>query len=80
MLKRFIQGASGSIVYVTIQGDMVDHIAQAYYGSHLGNTERIYDANPNLAKLGHVLDAGVVIKIPPKPAAVSATPFRTLWD
>jgi len=81
MRERYLTAADGSAIYVTVDGDMVDLIARVHYGSHLGNTERIYDANPGLADRGPVLSAGVVVKLPELPApAAAARPFRQLWD
>lgn len=81
MRERYLTAADGSAVYVSVDGDMVDLIAHVRYGSHLGNTERVYDANPGLAARGPVLPAGVVVKLPEAPAQSStARPFRRLWD
>lgn len=78
--KRYLTAADGSIVYVTIDGDMVDQIARTYYGAHRENTERVYDVNPGLADLDMILPAGLVIKLPVVDTTPQATPFRRLWD
>lgn len=81
MRERYLTAADGSAIYVTVDGDMVDLIAHVHYGSHLGNTERVYDANPGLSARGPVLPAGVVVKLPELPVkAATAKPFRRLWD
>lgn len=79
-MNRYLTAADGSTVYVTIDGDMVDDIANTYYGQHLGRTELIYANNPDLADLGPKLSAGVVIKLPQAPPASAPKPFRRLWD
>ena len=50
--------------YTTVDGDMVDQLAQRFYGVTAGATEAIYDANRDLAELGPVLSAGVIIVLP----------------
>lgn len=50
--------------YVTEEGDVVDAIAFARFGSSSGTTEQILDANPDLASAGPVLPAGLTILIP----------------
>ena len=80
MKERIVTGADGVAVYVTIDGDMVDAIAYAYYGKHEKNTEAILEANANLADYGPVLPAGVLIKLPRIPQQETPKPFRQLWN
>lgn len=80
-MDRVIVGADGTATYVTIDGDMVDAIAYAYFGfRHQGNTEAVLNANPGLANRGAILPAGVPIKLPSKSAAPATRPFRQLWE
>lgn len=80
MRERIIVGADGATRYVTIDGDMIDAVAFAYYGNeHKKHTEAILDANPGLAELGAVLPAGLVVVLPRKVEQTTATPFRQLW-
>lgn len=82
MIKdRVVVATDGSATYVTIDGDMVDAVAYAFFGSrHEGNTEAVLSANPGLAELGPILPAGVVIKLPRKATAPAAKPYRQLWS
>jgi phage tail protein X len=80
MRGQLITGADGSVLYVTIDGDMVDQIAHQYYGKHERHTEGIYFANPGLAEMAAVLPAGVVVKLPALPKQETPKPFRKLWD
>ncbi|WP_195161850.1 tail protein X [Mesorhizobium sp. NBSH29] len=54
----------GTSVYATVDGDMVDQIANAFYGSHLGTAELIYERNQNLSLQPMVLPAGILIILP----------------
>lgn len=80
MRERFTTAADGTTLFVTIDGDMIDLIAQTYYGKHALNTEAILEANPGLAERPPVLPAGVVIRIPPVSTKQEPKPFRRLWD
>lgn len=51
--------------YLTREGDMVDAIAAARYGTeHRGMTEAILAANPGLAGRGPVLPENITILLP----------------
>lgn len=80
MMDRVITGSDGSAVYVTADGDMVDHVAYRYYGRHGANTEAVLEANPGLAARGPVLPAGVAIKLPRIIQSAAPKEFRRLWD
>ena len=67
-------------VYVTKDGDMLDAICRDYYGQTEQVTEWVLSNNPRLADLGMVYVAGVIIQLPPLPAALTATPALRLWD
>lgn len=80
MRGQLITGADGGVLYVTIDGDMVDQIAHEYYGKHERHTEELYVANPDLADMNNVLPAGVVVKLPALAKQETPKPFRKLWD
>lgn len=80
MRERFTTAPEGATVFVTIDGDMVDLIAETYYGKHAMNTEAIYEANPGLAQKGPVFPAGLVIRIPVVSTKPEQKEFRRLWD
>ena len=69
----------GTAEYYTHDGDMVDQIAYAYYGTHQLTAEAIYAVNQNLSQQEIILPAGVRIILPvykpPKPAGQIQ-----LWD
>ena len=57
--------AGSALSYVSSDGDVLDEIVAAHYGDTLdGKVEAVLDANPGLAALGPVLDAGVRIALP----------------
>lgn len=62
----------GTAAYITNDGDMVDQIAYAHYGTHQLTAEAIYAANQDLSRQEIVLPAGVRIILrrftPPAPA------------
>lgn len=64
-------------VYRTIDGDMVDAICKAHYGSE-DMSVAVYEANPGLAALGPVLSKGVLIELPEVPVEPVRKPIR-LW-
>lgn len=55
----------GMAIYRTVDGDMVDQIARAYYGTHLGSAEHVYAWNQDLSLQPLVLAAGISIVLPP---------------
>lgn len=67
-------------IWRTSDGDVVDAIARAVYGSERGGaTEALLEANPGLADHGPVLAAGLLVRVPaPTPRGVAA-PVR-LWS
>lgn len=66
--------------YTTQEGDVLDALCYAEYGTEHGTTEAVLAANPHLAIQPAVLPAGVVIYFPPiaKPSPVVQT--VQLWD
>lgn len=67
--------------YTTADGDMLDEIAWKYYGTtDAGQVESILVANPNLADLGPVFAAGVIIVLPDASSAAQTTQGVKLWD
>ena len=67
-------------VYVTQGTETIDSICFAFYGSSLGYTEVVLDANPDLALEPAILTPGLRITLP-DPARVRARqPAIQLWD
>ncbi|MCW8843338.1 MAG: tail protein X [Rhodobacteraceae bacterium] len=66
--------------YRTIDGDMVDAICKAHYGTE-AMVVAVYEANPGLAELGPVLDKGHLISLPEMPAHADDAVVRPvrLW-
>lgn len=57
--------ADPDLYYDSSDGDVLDAIVSAHYGDTLdGKVEAVLAANPGLAALGAVLDAGVRITLP----------------
>lgn len=48
----------------TSDGDVLDEICYAYYGTVLGMTEAVYSANPGLAAYVQPFASGIVITLP----------------
>lgn len=65
--------------YSCRDGDMLDQICQRYYGRAAGAVEAVLEANPGLATMGPVYNAGTLIVLPDLPATVSKPTVR-LWD
>ncbi|NTD85506.1 tail protein X [Agrobacterium tumefaciens] len=80
MRGQITTGADGSVLYVTIEGDMVDQIAHYYYGKHGRHTEELYSANPDVVAMPPVLPAGIVVRFPAAQIQEPSKPFRKLWD
>ncbi len=66
--------AGGAARYVTVDGDVLDHICWRHYGQEWTVTEVVLSANPGLADHGAGLPAGIVIHLPA--FATPATPVR----
>lgn len=63
--------------YRTKQGDMVDAICKAQYGTE-AHLPMVLDANPGLADLGPVLPVGLLVDLPEQPADPVRSVMR-LW-
>lgn len=63
--------------YRTTDGDMVDAICTAHYGTETMTTV-VYEANPGLAALGLILPMGVLIELPETSTQNVSQPIR-LW-
>ncbi|MDR6954112.1 phage tail protein X [Ancylobacter sp. 3268] len=79
-MDRVVTRADGTTVYVTVDNEMIDSIAERYYGTHGTNTEAILEANPGLADLGPALAAGIAIVLPTVSTPSAVPTFRQLWD
>jgi phage tail protein X len=64
--------------YRTKDGDMVDEICVAEYGTE-AMTELVYEANPGLAARGPILPKGIYITLPNQIEAKVKSPIR-LWS
>ena len=80
MLNRVVTSYTGDKVYITIDGDVIDAIAYAFYGKHGKNTEALLEANPHVLDIGPILPAGMRIKLPVISQEEPPKPFKTLWD
>jgi len=67
--------------YQTREGDMLDAICAVHYGwSELGPlVVKVLEANPGLADLGPVYNAGVLITLPDLDMPVAESNLQ-LWD
>lgn len=63
--------------YRTVEGDMIDAISVATYGTE-DMVEAIYLANPHLAGLGPILPSGINLTLPERPVRPTAT-LQRLW-
>jgi len=59
------------------QGDTLDAIAHRVYGGS-DMTDRLWEANPGLARQGRVLPQGTLVILPPRETPIP-TPQTTLW-
>lgn len=67
------------LTYRTKDGDMLDWICSKHYGRTSGAVEAVLEANPGLADLGPIYEAGTLIRLPMLPATESAATVK-LWD
>lgn len=65
--------------YRTQQDDMVDAICWKHYGTQAGVVEKVLEANPDLADMGYMLPAGVVIELPDIYLPQQQTQIIRLW-
>lgn len=67
------------IRYKTIDGDVLDALCMTQYGRTVGVVEAVLEANPGLAELGPVYEAGVEVVFPdlPEPEPEHGV---SLWD
>ena len=57
--------AVSDLFYVSSEGDVLDEVVAGHYGDTLdGKVEDVLAANPGLAALGAVLEAGIRISLP----------------
>ena len=68
--------------YNCIDGEMLDEICEAYYGSTRGTVETVlsHANNRDLAKKLPVLSAGDVVYLPTINAAQPVATVSRLWD
>jgi phage tail protein X len=65
--------------YVTVEGDSIDLIAFTRFGTSVGATVAIMEANPGLALNDPKLPAGLTLRIP-IPAPVDRKVSTRLWS
>lgn len=66
--------SDGAALYVTLAGDVLDHLCWRHYGREWDTTEAVLTANPGLAEHGPILPAGIAITLPY--LAIDPTPRR----
>lgn len=66
--------------YRIVDGDMIDAICHKRYGQTVGAVEAVLEANPHLADMGPVLEAGVIISLPELPEATTEVHTVRLWN
>ncbi|QNT38689.1 tail protein X [Pseudomonas asiatica] len=62
----------------TSEGDLLDSLCHAYYGTLVGTVEAVLQANQGLAEEAQPYSAGVLIYLPD--LTVAETEQVTLWD
>lgn len=62
----------------TSDGDLLDTLCHAYYGTLVGTVEAVLQANQGLAEEPQPYRAGLLITLPDLP--VAETEEVTLWD
>ena len=66
--------------YVTRDGDTVEYIAWAQYGSQLSAViNAVLNANPGIADYGPLLPAGVTMTLPDVDTSPAASGGVSLW-
>ncbi|MGN6659552.1 MAG: tail protein X [Achromobacter mucicolens] len=67
--------------YVTRDGDTVDYIAWAQYGSQLPTViNAVLDANPGIADYGPTLPAGITMTLPDVDTSPASSSGVSLWQ
>jgi phage tail protein X len=66
--------------YTTAEGDMLDGVCARAYGATAGVVELVLDANPGLAALGPIYEAGLEIALPDLAQPARVTPYVRLWS
>ena len=77
---KFQIGDDGVARYTTIDGDMIDQVVFAYYGTHEGTTEAVLDYNRDLAARPPTLPSGVTILLPEITIEDKPVEQIRLWD
>lgn len=62
------------------QGQTVDMICHAFYGTTHSVTEAVYAANPGLAALGPLLPPGTAVDLPSLPRPSRTVALVQLWS
>ena len=69
-----------ALKYRTKNGDRLDWICQKHYGRQSGAVEAVLEANPHLADLGPIYQAGVLIILPELGEETPTNNVIKLWD
>ena len=69
-----------ALKYRTKNGDRLDRICQKHYGRQSGVVEAVLEANPHLADLGSIYQAGVLIILLDLGDPVPTNNVIKLWD
>ena len=77
---KFTKRPDGASQYITVDGDMIDMIGFAFYGTHDRTSELIYEANPHILGLDPVLPNGLTIILPAAPPEGRRVSTVSLWD
>lgn len=64
----------------TQQNDTIDALCWRHYGRTAGVVEAVLNANPDLAKHGAVLPAGLLITLPDIQTSAPERQMVSLWD
>lgn len=67
--------------YITRDGDTVDYIAWAQYGSQLSQViDAVLSANPGIADHGPTLPAGITMTLPDVDTSPTGSDGVSLWQ
>jgi phage tail protein X len=66
--------------YRTKDGDVLDLICHHHYGDAPHSVEKVYAANPGLARHGPVLPSGLIVFLPPADETATKPAVVRLWS
>lgn len=73
---------SQQLVYTTKDGDVLDDICWRNYGAgyNVSTLPLVYNANPGLADIGPIYQAGIQILLPALPPGTGTTSVISPWS